>query len=308
MAILTNPELWVLTVAMSVPIAYGALGGMFSERGGTVNIAIEGMMLTSAFFAVVFAHSTMNPWLGLLGGIVSSVLMAVLLYWAAVPLVADHVVVGMAVDLLALGLTGYLLVTMYGYNGTPINTPSLPTWHFPWLSGIPVIGPALAEQSVLAYLLIPVLLASWYLLFRTPWGLRLRSVGENPHIARSAGLSVRGLKLSGVLISGVLAGVAGAYLSIGVLNSFTADMSDGRGYIALAALIFGNWRPGGATLAALLFGFATALSIQLQGTAISHNLVLMLPYLLTVVAVAGIIGRTTPPASDGLPYREEEDF
>jgi ABC-type uncharacterized transport system permease subunit len=305
MGILTNPELWALTISMSIPIAYGALGGVFSERGGVVNIAIEGIMLMAAFFGVAVSYWTQNAWIGLLGGMAGGMVMALLLAWATIWLKADHVVVGMAVDILALGLTSYLLDAIFGYNGTPINTPSLPQWNLAFLSHLPIVGPALAQESVLAYLFIPVVLVANYVLFHTPWGLRLRSVGENPHVARTAGLSPKRIKLAGVLISGLLAGIGGAYLSIGVLNSFNVDMTSGRGYIALAAMIFGNWTAGGATLASLLFGFASALAIELQGTTLPKNLVLMLPYLLTVVAVAGFVGRTTPPAADGLPYDEE---
>jgi ABC-type uncharacterized transport system permease subunit len=305
MGLLTNPELWALTVSMGIPIAYGALGGVFSERGGVVNIAIEGIMLTAAFFAVAVSYWAHSAWVGLLGGVAAGMVMALLLAWAAIWLKADHVVVGMAVDILALGLTSYLLDAIFGYNGTPIQTPSLPVWSLPIFSHLPVLGPALGQQSVLCYLFVPVALAANYALFHTPWGLRLRSVGENPHVSRAAGLDPRRLKLTGVLLSGLLAGVGGAYLSIGVLNSFDVGMTSGRGYIALAAMIFGNWTVGGATLASLLFGFASALAIELQGTALPKNLVLMLPYLLTVVAVGGLVGRTSPPAADGLPYDEE---
>jgi ABC-type uncharacterized transport system permease subunit len=305
MHLLLNPELWTLTISIAVPLIYAALGGMFSERGGVVNIAMEGMMLTSAFVSVAFAAMTHNAWIGLGMGILSGAAMALLFSWAALVLKADQVVVGMAVNLLALGLTGYLLDAFYGYNGTPISTPSLPTWHLAFLSGIPVIGPALSQENVLAYLLIPVLLAAQYALFRTPWGLRLRSMGEKPQAGRSAGLKVRRYQLSGVLLSGILSGIAGAYLSIGVLNGFTVDMTAGRGYIALAAMILGNWRPSGVIWAGLMFGFLSALSIQLQGSIIPPDIVLMVPYLLTVVAVAGIVGRTTPPAADGIPYQEE---
>jgi ABC-type uncharacterized transport system permease subunit len=305
MGLLLNPELWVLTISMSIPIAYGALGGVFSERGGVVNIAIEGIMLMSAFFGVAVSYWSQNPWIGLLGGMAGGMVMALILAWATIWLKADHVVVGMAVDILALGLTSYLLDAIFGYNGTPINTPSLPQWNLGFLAHLPVLGPALAQENVLAYLFVPIVIGSNYLLFHTPWGLRLRSVGENPHVARTAGLSPRRIKLAGVLISGLLAGMGGAYLSIGVLNSFDVDMTSGRGYIALAAMIFGNWTAGGATLASLLFGFASALAIELQGTSLPKNLVLMLPYLLTVVAVGGLVGRTTPPAADGLPYDEE---
>lgn len=305
MNFLANPELWTLTVGISVPLIYAALGGMFSERGGVVNIAMEGMMLMSAFVSVVFAHLTNNPWMGLVMGMVSGAALALLFAWAALSLLADQVVVGMAVNLLALGLTGYLLDAFYGYNGTPITTPSLPIVHLQFLSGIPVLGSALARENVLTFLLVPTLLGAQFILFHTAWGLRLRAMGEKPEAARSAGLGVRRYRLSGIVLSGLLSGVAGAYLSIGVLNGFNVDMTAGRGYIALAAMIFGNWRPRGVLMASLIFGFLSAVSIQLQGSAIPPDVVLMVPYLLTVVAVAGIVGRTTPPAADGIPYHEE---
>ncbi|MHB1612040.1 MAG: ABC transporter permease [Sulfobacillus sp.] len=305
MSFFLNPELWALTVTVSVPLIYASLGGMFSERGGVVNIAMEGMMLMSAFVSVAFAYASHNAWIGLLAGVASGAAMSLLFAWATLKLQADQVVVGMAINLLALGLTGYFLDAFYGYNGTPISTPSLPTWHLNVLSHLPVLGPALAQENVLTYLLIPTLLGAQYALFRTPWGLRLRSMGEKPEAGRSAGLSVLRYRLSGVLLSGILSGIAGAYLSIGVLNSFNVDMTAGRGYIALAAMIFGNWKPKGALMASLIFGFLSAASIQLQGSIIPSDIVLMVPYLLTVVAVAGIVGRTTPPAADGIPYQEE---
>jgi ABC-type uncharacterized transport system permease subunit len=303
--ILGNPDIWVLTVSAGVPIAYASLGGIFSERGGVVNIALEGLMLMSAFFAVVGSYVFQDAWVGLALGVASGIVLAALLAFGAIWLLADHVVLGMGVNLLALGLTTYLLNGMYGYNGTPINTPSLPTFDIPGLRDIPVIGQALAEQSVLVYVFVAVLAASQYALFHTVWGLHLRAVGEDPWVARGAGLNPRRLKLIGVLISGALAGLGGAYLSIGVLNQFTSDMTDGRGFIALAAVIFGGWKPLRATLASLIFGFAFALSTQLQGSAVPNDLLLTLPYLLTVAAVAGIIGRTQAPMADGLAYEEE---
>lgn len=303
MNFLSNPELWTLTVSIAVPLIYAGIGGMFSERGGVVNIAMEGMMLTSAFVSVVFSHILNNAWLGLLAGVLSGLVMALLFSWVTLVLFADQVVAGMAINLLALGLTGYLLDAIFGFNGTPTSTPSLPSWHVTFLAPIPVIGPALAQQNVLTYLLIPTVLLAQYGLFRTPWGLRLRAMGEKPEAARSAGLNVRRYRLTGVMLSGLLSGIAGAYLSIGVLNSFNVDMTSGRGYIALAAMIFGNWRPRGVVVAGLLFGFLSASSIQLQGSVIPSNIVLMVPYLLTVVAVAGVVGRSRPPASDGIPYR-----
>lgn len=301
-SILTNPNLWATTLAMATPLALPALGGTFSERSGVVNIAMEGIMLIGAFFGVYFSYLTNNAWLGLLGAIIMGALISLLFAWVTVSLGADQVIVGMGLNIFAAGLTTFLLNTIFGYGGTPTNTPALPTLTIPGVAQIPFIGAIIGHQSVIVYLMLILVALSHYFLFHTNLGLRLRSVGENPQAADTAGLNVWRLRFLGVLIGGVMSSLGGVYLSLGLLNSFEPNMSSGRGYIALAAMIFGKWTPFGSLGAALLFGFAMALSIVLQGQGISANLIQMLPYALTILALTGLVGRSTPPAADGIPY------
>lgn len=302
MDVLLNPQLWASTLAMTVPLALPAIGGTFSERTGVVNIAMEGIMLIGAFFAVAFSYWTGSPWLGLLLALVMGALISAIFAWAAIRLSADQVVLGMAINIFAAGLTAFLLNTIFGYNGTPTKTPSLPSVTIPGLSKVPFLGVLVSDQSVLVYVMIVVVVAAHWFLFHTNLGLRMRSVGEHPLAADTAGLNVWRLRYTGVIIGGVLSALGGAYLSIGILHSFDVNMTNGRGYIALAAMIFGKWTPVGAFLASLLFGFATALQISLQGQGVSSNLLEMLPYALTILALAGLVGRSTPPAADGIPY------
>lgn len=304
MAILTNPELWATTLSGAVPLALPAIGGTFSERTGVVNIAMEGIMLIGAFFGVAFSYWTGSAWLGLLIALIMGAIVSLAFAWGAIRLSADQVVLGMAINIFAAGLTAFLLDTVFGYGGTPINTPELPNLTIPVLSSVPFLGPVFANQNVLVYVMIVIVIASHWFLFHTRMGLRMRSVGENPLAADTVGLNVWRLRYTGVLIGGVLSALGGAYLSIGVLNSFDVNMTDGRGYIALAAMIFGRWTPIGGFLAALLFSFSTALGIQLQQlpTPISTNLLHMLPYALTIIAISGIVGRSRAPAADGIPY------
>ncbi len=306
MNVLLNPELWSSALTLAIPIAFAALGGVFSERAGVVNIALEGKMLIGAFAAVAFASLFHSAWIGLIAAILAGALTAMLFAWATVYLRADHIIAGLAIDILAAGLTGFLFNSIYGQMGTPSDTPSLPIWHVPLLRDIPVLGPVLGHHEALVYLFFLVLGVSNWVLFRTPIGLRWRAVGEYPRAADAAGVPVLRVKFWAVVAAGAVAGLGGADLSIGILNSFSPGMTTGRGFIALAAVIFGAWRPWGSFLAALLFGFATSLSFQLQGTAaISKNILLMLPYIVTILALTGFVGRTTAPAADGQPYDPE---
>lgn len=302
MSVLGNPQLWASTLAMAVPLALPAIGGTFSERTGVVNIAMEGIMLIGAFFAVAVSYWTGNAWLGLFGALVMGGIMAWIFAWAAVKIAADQVVLGMAVNIFAAGLTAFLLNTVFGYNGTPTTTPSLPVVTIPALKNTFFGKVFLNNQSILVYVMIVIVILSHWFLFHTRLGLRMRSVGENPLAADTAGLNVFRLRYTGVIIGGVLSALGGAYLSIGILNSFDVNMTNGRGYIALAAMIFGKWTPLGSFGAALLFGFATALGLALQGGNVSADLLGMIPYALTVVALAGLVGRSRAPAADGIPY------
>lgn len=300
--VLLQPQLWASTLSLTVPLALPALGGTFSERTGVVNISMEGIMLIGAFFGVAFSYWTNNPWIGLLCAIIMGGVVSAVFAWAAIHLAADQVVLGMAINIFAGGITAYLLDSVFGFNGTPVKTPSLPTLHIPGLENVPFIGAILSGQSVLMYLMIILVVVSHWFLFHTRLGLQMRSVGENPLAADTAGLNVWRLRYTGVIIGGVLSAIGGAYLSIGILNSFDVNMTNGRGYIALAAMIFGKWTPFGAFGAALLFGFASALQIALQGSHVPTNLLQMLPYALTIIALTGIVGRSSAPAADGIPY------
>lgn len=303
MNILTNPQVWAATLTSAVPLALPAIGGTFSERTGVVNIAMEGIMLVGAFFAVAFAYWTGSAWLGLVCALIMGAVLSLVFAWAAIKLAADQVVLGMAVNIFAAGLTAFLLDTIFGLNGTPVTTPSLPFITFPGIQNVPILGAFFARQSVLTYVMLAVVVASHWFLFHTKLGLRMRAVGENPLAADTLGLNVWRLRYTGVIISGVLSALGGAYLSIGILNSFDVNMTNGRGFIALAAMIFGRWTPIGAFGASLLFGFATELGIALQGGPISANLLDMLPYALTIIALTGLMGRSNPPAADGIPYQ-----
>ncbi|MCL6595785.1 MAG: ABC transporter permease [Firmicutes bacterium] len=309
MGFFANPVLWASTLTLTVPIALAAIGATFSERGGVVNIAMEGLMEVGALIAVVVAAATRDAWLGAAAGTAAGALAAVLLGWASLHLRADQIVTGMAVNVLftgltsAGGLTGFLLVALYGQNGTPVTTPQLPLWRIPGLDAVPFLGQVLSGQIAVFYIFLALLVAAQFALFRTRWGLRLRSVGENPHAADSLGVGVIGLKWQGVLISGALSGLAGAYLSIGTLNLYNTGMVAGRGFIALAAVIVGGWNPAGAALVSLVFGFLTAATYQLQtASALPKNLVLMIPYLVTIVVLAAFARRVRAPAADGVVY------
>jgi simple sugar transport system permease protein len=288
------------TLRFATPLAYAAMGGIFSERSGVVNIGLEGMMLMGAFFAV-WGSIWSGSWVvGVLTAMISGGLLAFIHGVFSIHLRADQIVSGFAVNLLALGLTGYLYSSIYP-DGTPTDrVDRVPTLEdaFGFLSWIPG-----ADLSLLVWTMFVVVILAFVVLFKTPIGLRIRSVGEHPRAADTVGISVYGVRYAAVVTSGVLAALGGAFLSIGFTGRFAENMTSGRGYIALAAVIFGKWRPGWAFVATLLFGFGFALAIPLQREAdISSNLISTLPYVLTLIAVAGVIGRSIPPAAVGRPY------
>jgi len=232
---LMRPDLWAATLAMATPIALPALGGTFSERSGVVNIAMEGIMLIGAFFGVLFSYYTNNAWFGLVGAIFMGAIISALFAYVTINLGADQVVVGMGVNIFAAGLTAFLLNTIFGYGGTPRETPALPNLTIPGISDIPFVGPVLGSQNVVVYLMLMLVIASHYFLFHTNLGLRLRAVGENPQAADTAGLNVRRLRYLGVIIGGMLSSLGGVYLALGLLNSFEINMSGGRGIHCLGS-------------------------------------------------------------------------
>jgi simple sugar transport system permease protein len=304
------------TLRWATPLTFAAIGGMFSERSGVVNIGLEGMMLMGAFFGAYGADKTGTWYGGLVIAMVAGGALALVHAFFSIHLRADQIVAGTAINFLALGITGYLYNKIYGQQGTPSNLAGIPDVHSPlrWLKSIPPRGlghflvGALGGLNLMIWLMFLFLIASYVVMFRTPIGLRIRSVGEHPRAADTVGISVYGTRYGSVVLSGILAALGGAYLSIGFVGSFTENMTAGRGFIALAALIFGRWRPFGAFGAALLFGFSSALAVSLQGAygkagvAAWPTLFSTLPYVLTLIAVAGVIGRSIPPAAVGRPY------
>lgn len=283
------------TVRQATPLILAALGGMFSERSGVINIALEGMMLAGAFTAAAVTYATGSPYVGLLAGMMAGMLIAAIHAVACIQYQADQVVTGTAINILMLGMPAFLSGAFFLSSG---STPQIPKEHLvPWL---PIF---------IAIVMVPL---SWYILYKTPFGLRLRSVGENPEAADAAGVRVARMRYAGVLLSGVLAGLGGAYLSIGQSSLFTRNMTSGRGFIALAALIFGKWRPFQTLLACLLFGLTDAIATQMQGVVklpsgddIPVQFVYMVPYILTIVVLAGFIGSSRPPRALGIPYQKE---
>jgi ABC-type uncharacterized transport system permease subunit len=294
------------TLRFATPLAFAAIGGIFSERSGVVNIGLEGMMLTGAFFGI-WGSVWSGSWVvGLLVAMLFGGLLALIHAVFSIHLRADQIVSGFAVNFLALGLTGYLFSSIYP-GGIHENVSRVPNVNLDFLSSIPSIGDFLegvfGHLNLLVWIMFLVVILAYVVLFKTPIGLRIRSVGEHPRAADTVGISVYGVRYAAVITSGVLAALGGAFLSIGFVGSFAENMTSGRGFIALAAVIFGKWRPGWAFAACLLFGFGFALAIPLQREAgISENLISTLPYLLTLVALVGLIGRSIPPAAVGRPY------
>ena len=289
------------TLRYATPLIFGALGGLFSERSGVINIALEGMMLVGAFFGAWGADIT-SSWIGgLVIAVIAGAAFALIHAVFAVSLRADQIVSGTALNLLALGLTGYLYVQIYGNEGTPDDLPAVPDIKLP-IKSVPLLGDVFGQLNLLVWLALALVVVTWVVVFRTTAGLRLRSVGEHPLAAETAGLSPVRTRYIGVMTSGSLAALGGAFLSIGFNHSFTQNMTVGRGFIALAALIFGRWRPAGALAATLLFGFGSALANRLPAFSESGAVLFQaLPYVLTLIAVTGVIGRSIPPASLGRP-------
>jgi general nucleoside transport system permease protein len=290
----------------ATPLAFAAMGGIFSERSGVVNIGLEGMMLTGAFFGI-WGSVWSGSWIvGLLTAAVFGGLLALVHAVFCIHLRADQIVSGFAVNFLALGLTGFLYSSIYP-GGIHEEVSRVPNINLGFLGGVPGIGDFLegvfGHLNLLVWMMFATVILAYVVLFKTPIGLRIRSVGEHPKAADTVGISVYGIRYAAVVTSGILAALGGAFLSIGFVGNFAENMTSGRGFIALAAVIFGKWRPGWAFAATLLFGFGFAISIPLQREAnISENLISTVPYVLTLVALVGLIGRSTPPAAVGHPY------
>jgi ABC-type uncharacterized transport system permease subunit len=292
----------------ATPLTFAAIGGMFSERSGVVNIGLEGMMLTGAFFGILGADKAGSWAVGVLVAMLAGGLLALIHAFFSIHLRADQIVSGTAINFLALGITGYFYIDIYGQNGTPGDVAAIPDVTIPGLKNVGFIGPAIGTLNLMIWISFAVIILSYIVMFKTPIGLRIRSVGEHPRAADTVGISVYATRYGAVCLSGVLAAMGGAYLSIGFVNSFGENMTAGRGFIGLAALIFGNWRPFGAFGAALLFGFSSALAQRLGSVPSWGSYAVLfqaLPYVLTLIAVAGVIGRSIPPAAVGRPYRKQ---
>jgi simple sugar transport system permease protein len=291
----------------STPLVFGAIAGTFSERSGVVNIGLEGMMLMGAFWGVYGADKGGSWAVGLLVAMLAGGLLALVHAYFAIHLRADQIVGGTAVNFLALGITGYFFFQLYHGQDVPVGVSTIPDVKIPGLHHEHVLYAAFGDLNLMVWLSFALVIVSWLVLFKTPIGLRIRACGEHPRAADTVGISVYAIRYGCVVLSGVLAALGGAYLSIGFGGgAFTDNMTAGRGFIALAAMIFGNWRPFGAFGAALLFGFSTALAYRLPAySGSAATLFQALPYVLTLIAVAGVIGRTSPPAADGKPYRKQ---
>ncbi len=293
-------------LVFATPLTFGAIGGMFSERSGVVNIALEGMMLMGAFFGIYGADKTGSWFLGVVIAALAGGLLALVHAIFAVSLRADQIVGGVALNFLALGITGYFFYQLYHGANIPANIPRIPNVSIPWVKDQPFIGPAFGDLNLMIWVAIALVPLSYVIVFKTAIGLRIRACGEHPRAADTVGIDVYAVRYASVIVSGMLAALGGAFLSVGFVGTFNENMTAGRGFIALAALIFGNWRPFGAFGAACLFGFSTALAFRLPVYSSSAaTLFQILPYVLTLVAVAGVIGRTIPPAADGRPYKKQ---
>jgi ABC-type uncharacterized transport system permease subunit len=288
------------TLRITIPYLLPSLGATFSEKGGVINIALEGILLIGAFSTTVGTFYTHSVLIGILCGIAAGLIISLVHAIAAVTFKADQIVSGIAINLFAIGITKFFCKVFFSSSSNSERIIGLETIDIPVLSSIPVLN------NLFITLCLILLLLSYITIYRTKFGLRLRAVGENPSAADSLGINVDKIRYAGILISGALAGLGGAWLAFDQ-HSFTDGMSAGRGYIALAAMIVGKWNPLGAAGACLIFGFAESLSIQFQDSPVPTQFIQMLPYVLTIIVLAGFIGKATPPAADGIPYEKESE-
>jgi simple sugar transport system permease protein len=290
---------------LSIPLIFGAMSGLVCERSGVINIAIEGQLLASAFVSAVVASLTDLAWWGLLAAPFAGAAISYLLATFAIKFSVDQVILGFVINVLVIGLTDYLYKKLLIPQQNTWNSPPLlEVIPIPILSKIPVVGPILFTHTIVVYLMVAIVSLVTFGLYKTKWGLRTRAVGEHPTAADTVGIDVNKLRFRNVIISGLIAGVGGAFYTVGSVGAFGKEMTAGAGFIALAALIFGKWSPIGALFAALLFGFATNLqsTLSIIGVAIPSEFMLMVPYIATIIAVTGLVGRVRAPAADGIPY------
>jgi general nucleoside transport system permease protein len=295
------------TLQRSVPITFGAMSGIICERAGVVNIAIEGMLLSGAFASAVVASATGNHWIGMVAAVITGGLLAALLAVLAIRYLVDQIIAGVVINIFVVGITSFLSTRIL----TPLPQLNDPERFgpivIPFLSDLPTVGGILFRQNVFVYACIAAIVILHYMLFSTRWGLRVRAVGEHPKAADTAGINVFYIRYRNVIIGGMLAGFGGAYFTLGSTGSFQQEMTAGRGFIGLAAVIFGGWAPVGAFLAGIVFGFADALQSRLSilNIAVPSQFMQMVPYVVTIIVVSGVVGRVRAPAADGRPYKKE---
>lgn len=292
------------TLHRAIPLVLGALSGLLCERSGVINIGIEGMLLTAAFVGALTASAAETPWVGMASGIASGALLGAMLAVLSIRYRVDQIIGGTVINLLALGLTSYLTARVL-VEYQDLNRPgSFGSFGIPLLDDLPLVGPLLFDNTIYVYLMFALVIGLNWALFRTRWGLRVRAVGEHPAAADTVGINVLRTRYSSVILGGAMAGLAGTWFTLDAVSGFDENMTAGRGFIALAALIFGRWHPIGAFVAALVFGFAEELQgrLALLDTPIPSEFLLALPYLVTIVVVAGLVGRSRPPAADGQVY------
>jgi general nucleoside transport system permease protein len=304
-SVFTWSALVAATLRYATPLIFAGLGGVISESSGVINIGLEGMMLMGCFWGI-YGADLLGSWVwGMLVAMVAGGLLALLHAFFSIHLRANQIVSGTGINFLALGITGYFLEYHYGPNGTPLSISQVPNVHLP-IQHVGFFGAAFGSANLMTWIGLALVPALTFFLFRTRGGLRLRSVGEKPRAADTVGLSVLRIRYAAVVVSGVFAALGGAYLSVGFVGSFSNNMTNGRGFIALAAMIFGKWKPWGTLWACLLFGLGSALSDRISGVNQTlGTLFEALPYVLTLVAVAGLVGRSRAPAADGIPYVRE---
>jgi simple sugar transport system permease protein len=305
-SVFTWSALTAATLRYATPLLFAALGGLVSERSGVFNIGLEGMMLMGCFWGI-YGADLLHSWVwGLLVAMVSGGLLALIHAFFSIHLRANQIISGTGINFLALGITGYFLEYHYGPNGTPLSISTIPNVKIPGIQHVGYFGTAFGDTNLMTWIGLAMVPALTFFLFRTRWGLRLRSVGEKPRAADTVGLPVIRIRYTAVIVSGMLAALGGAYLSVGFVGSFSNDMTNGRGFIGLAAMIFGKWKPWGALWACLLFGFGNAMSDRVSSVNPTlGTLFEALPYVLTIVAVAGLVGRSRAMAAGGIPYVRE---
>ena len=295
------------TLYRAVPITFGALSGVLCDRSGVVNIAIEGMLLSGAFVAAVVASATGNNWLGVIGAVIAGALLAAVLAVLSIRYRVNQIIAGVVINIFAVGITSFLSTRVLQQNQQLNTPPRFDPIVVPVLSDIPIVGPVFFSGNFFAYALFALVVVIHVALFYTRYGLRVRSVGEHPRAADTVGINVQLTRYRNVILGGMVAGLGGAYFTVGSTGTFEREMTGGRGFIGLAAMIFGGWTPIGSFLAGLVFGFADALQSRLSilGSPVPSEFLLMVPYIVTIVVVAGLIGRVRMPAADGTPYIKE---